>query len=392
MKIVMMTDSYFPTRDGVVTSLTITKGALEAAGHEVVVAAPDPGESGRLPGVVYFPAAEFRSYPGYYLPLFRSNKMQVIGSLDADVIHIHGIALMAVKALLCARELGIPSVATFHTMVEDTMEYYSPIKMPRELAGRLVWTYLRNFLKRPDAIIAPTQSTADELLAKGARPREVRIIPTGIDTSRFRTGEDGTAIRGRHGLEGKNVLIHVGRISYEKDIGVIVDALAHLPEDTVLLMAGKGPAEESIRALAAEKGVGSRVFFAGFVPDGELVSYYAAADVAVSASRFETQGLSVLEAMAMGLPVVCTAHRAFADFVKDGENGFLFDGGGTECAAAVRRALASGEGIRRNARRTAESFSIEVSAAKHIDVYEFAIRSKMERKEARGRCRSSKRS
>jgi 1,2-diacylglycerol 3-alpha-glucosyltransferase len=384
LKIAMMTDSYYPTRDGVVTSLTITKTALEAMGHEVVVIAPDPGEADRMGGVVYFPAVQFRSYPGYFLPVLRSNKIEILKKIDPDVIHIHGIAIMAFKAMICARELHLPTVLTFHTMVDDTVKYYSPLQVPEDFMRKLVWIYLRSLIKRPDAIIVPTPSTEKALRDNGAHPREVRVIPTGLDTNRFSPEVDGSHIRERHGLVGRKVLIHVGRVSFEKDIGTVVKALPLLDDDVVLLIAGKGPALDDIKALVSETGVADRTVFAGFVPDEELPSYYAAADVAISASRFETQGLSVMEAMSMCKPVVCAAARAFLDFVKDGENGFLFDGGPEECADAVRRALSAPSSVQAAARSTAEEFSIPMSAKKHLEAYAFAVESKRKREEEKG--------
>jgi len=370
MRIAMVTDSYFPTRDGVVTSLTTSKEALENAGHEVFVIAPDPGEHDRIEGVSYFPAVRFKKYEGYFLPILPSGKRDIIRRLNIDVIHIHGIAVMALKALIAARSLKKPVIMTFHTMVNDTMRYYSPVKLPDEFAERLVWIYLRNLLKRPFAVTVPTKTIADELAVNGVKAR-LEVIPTGIDTERFVPGIDGSAVRKLYGLDGKKVIIHVGRISFEKNIELAVNALRLLDDDFTLMIAGKGPAESSLRKRIEEDGLSDRVVFAGFVPDEDLPSYYAASDVVVSASRFETQGLSVLEAMACGLPAVCSDARAFRDFVT-GDNGYRFDGTAEDCAAGIRKCLGE-PGMKERARITAESFSREESAKKLAHLYEQAI-------------------
>ncbi|KQM10598.1 MAG: glycosyltransferase [Candidatus Methanomethylophilaceae archaeon] len=371
MRIAMVTDSFYPTRDGVVTSLCITKKGLEDRGHEVFVVAPDPGEEHRLPGVNYFPAVSFSKYKGYYVPIFPSNKREILESLDVDIIHVHGVAVMALKALIAARAIKKPLVLTFHTSVGDTMQYYSPIKMPREVSDRLVWTYLRYLLKGPLAVIAPTEPVAEELKRMGVRTRRTAVIPTGSDVGRFNPSNDGTAVREKLGLKGKKVLIYVGRISFEKNIGEIVEVMPLL-DDTILMLVGKGPAEEMLRTKAEALGVGDRVIFPGFVSDEELPSYYAAADAAISASRFETQGLSIIEAMATGLPVVCVNERAFSSFVEDGKNGFLFEDNMLE---AIEKALNASSEIREEARRTAERFSIAASAKELEDLYNDAIMS-----------------
>jgi len=377
MRIAMMTDSYFPTRDGVVTSIEATRKALEGKGHTVFIIAPDPGKEARMEGVHYLPARKFKGYEGYFVPIYPSDKISLIRLLDVDVIHVHGIALMAIKAMSAARALRKPVVITFHTMVCDTLEYYSPVPLPTPMLERLAWIYLRNLLRRADGIIAPTASTVSELKRNGVIAREMRVVPTGIDTIRFSTDIDGQKIRERYGLKGK-VAIHVGRMSYEKNIDVIMHAVAEI-DNLTLMIVGKGPARNDLEKLAKELGIDGRVIFTGFVPDEELPEYYASADVAVSASKFETQGLSVIEAMACGLPVACTKDRAFEDIISDGKNGVFFEGGASECAAAIRECLSSGDALRVGARRTAEAFSLSASADAHIALYNDAIIAKRKR-------------
>ncbi|NLN71913.1 MAG: glycosyltransferase family 4 protein [Thermoplasmatales archaeon] len=367
----MVTDSFYPTRDGVVTSLCITKKGLEDRGHEVFIVAPDPGEKHRLPGVHYFPAVPFSKYEGYYVPIFPSNKREILESLDVDIIHVHGVAVMALKALIAARAIKKPLVLTFHTSVGDTMQYYSPIKMPKGISDKLVWTYLRNILKLPFAVIAPTEPVAEELERMGARTKRTAVIPTGLDVDRFTPSNDGAAVRDKYGLEGKKVLIHVGRISFEKNLDKVVEAM-RLIDDVVLMIVGKGPAEDMIRKKAEDAGVEDRVIFTGFVSDEDLPDYYAAADAAVSASRFETQGLSIMEAMATGLPVACVNERAFRSFLEDGKNGFLFE---EDMPDAIRKALNASSDIRAEARRTAERFSVTAAAKKLEDLYNDATAS-----------------
>lgn len=376
MRIAMMTDSWYPTRDGVVTSVTIIKESLEQLGHEVFVIAPEPEEEYRQEGVYYFPAVRFKSYEGYYVPILPSHKMRVLREIHPDVIHVHGVATMAIRGLICGRELGIPTVMTFHTMVDDAAKYYSPVKLSPATMERLIWTYLRQILKRFDVVVTPTACIGEELKSRGAHCRNLVTIPTGTDVAKFHPGVESAYVRERHGLVGKRVAIHVGRISYEKELDMVVRAMAKV--DATLLVCGKGPAREDIEGLVDELGLRDKVVFAGFVPDDELPAYYDAADIAVSASKFETQGLSILEAMASGKPVACRNGRAFAEIVRDGVNGYLFDDV-DGCATAMERAFDAPADVCEASYRTALDNSRERSAALYVEAYELAARTKAER-------------
>lgn len=372
----MMTDSWFPTRDGVVTSITIIKESLEALGHEVFIVAPEPEKEFRQEGVYYFPAVRFRSYEGYYVPILPSNKMEVLREIDPDVIHIHGVATMALRGLVCGHELGIPTVMTFHTMVDDAAKYYSPIKIPPETMEKLIWIYLRQILKRMDVVVTPTACIGKELGSRGAVCRNLVTIPTGTNTAEFHPGIASDDIRRRHGLEGRRVATHVGRISYEKELDMVVRAMQRI--DATLLVAGKGPAKANIEKLVEDLGLQNKVVFAGFVPDSELPAYYNAADIAVSASKFETQGLSILEAMASGKPVACRNGRAFAEIVHDGVNGYLFDDV-DGCVEAMERAFDAPPEVREASLKTALDNSRDRSARLYVDAYELAIETRKER-------------
>ena len=143
--------------------------------------------------------------------------------------------------------------------------------------------------------------------------------------------------------------------------------------------AGKGPAKDDMERLVDELGLGDKVVFAGFVPDEELPKYYNAADIAVSASKFETQGLSILEAMASGKTVACRNGRAFTEIVHDGVNGYLFNDE-SGCAEAMRKALDAPEEVRSASYRTALENSRERSVQRYVEAYELAIRTKEARK------------
>ncbi len=376
MRIAMMTDSYLPTRDGVVTAVVTLRKALEELGHTVFIIAPDPGEGYREEGIIYFRATKFKRYPEYYLPIFPSNKRQIIESLDVDVIHIYGVAFMALKALIVSHTTHIPTVMTYVTNVVDAMEFYSPLPLPFYMQNKLAWIYMRNFLKRPSCIIALTPATIDEFNKNGVRTKRTEVIPIGIDIKHFSEGLDGSGIRKRYGLEGKRVVIHVGRVSYEKNIPQVIDAMALMPDDVVLMVVGKGPALEEIKRHVVESDLSSRVIFTGFVSDEELPLHYASSDMVVSASRFETQGLTIVEAMACGVPAACASGRAFLDVIKEGYNGYLFDDSVEECSKAMIKCLENRENLLKGIHETALMYSTDKVGKDLVGLYRSVVDNK----------------
>lgn len=369
MRIAIVTDSYYPTRDGVVTAVVTCKSALEDMGHEVFIVAPDPGEEFREDGVYYCPAKKFKGYEGYFRPKLTKNKIKVLESLNPDVIHIYGCTIMALKGLVSSHYYGIPTVQTFVTMVNEVADQYVSIRIPKKLLNKLVNIYLRNELKRPNALIVPTPSIARELEELGVKSKRLDVISIGIDSDVFVRNDRGQAIRERHGLVGKKVAIAVGRLSYEKNTGLIIRSLKLLDDDVCLLIAGKGPMEKEWKDLAISEGLEDRVIFAGFVPDEELVSYYSCADIAVSASKFETQGLTTLEAMGCGLPAICANGRAFMDVIEPGVNGYLFETTEEDCARAMKLGFENCSEIAVGARETAERNSMKETARRLVEVY-----------------------
>ncbi|HOE52015.1 MAG TPA: glycosyltransferase [Methanomassiliicoccales archaeon] len=380
MKIAMFTDSYLPTRDGVVTSLLLTKRELERMGHTVYVFAPDPADpSDREEGVHYFRSIGFHRYSGYRIPLFPTDKCHILEGLDVDLIHVHGLMFQAVRGMLAGRALRKPVVLTFHTMVTEAARFYNFTPFPEWVIQLGMWTYLRTILHRAEVVIAPTVAIKNELKRYAPHIKRLEVIPTGVDLDRFNPRIDGSEVRRRYGLEGKKVILHLGRIAWEKNIDLVVRGFAllsaHEPEARLLLV-GEGPAKEHVRGLVEELGIEERVIFTGFVPDPELPQFYAACDVLTLASKFETQGLVILEAMAVGKPVSGIRYRAVAELVREGENGELFEETPYSWSQATLRLLRDPERYREGALAKAREFSAGQWATRLVDVYRYAIEAK----------------
>jgi 1,2-diacylglycerol 3-alpha-glucosyltransferase len=370
----MFADSFYPMIDGAVVAMENQSKGLEARGHEVVVLAPDTKQRPKTARTVhYLPSMEFRWYKGYRVVVSASDMLERLRQEKVDVLHCHGLASMAILSLTAARVLKIPHLITFHTMANEAVKYYSPLPIRQDMIEPMVWLYLRNMLKRSEVVIAPSQPIKDELLDNGVRMQACEVIPTGVDCKRFTPENYDKGFLARYGLEGKRVVLHVGRLSLEKRLDTVLEAMVRLAKeepDLRLLIAGQGPASEHYKAMAKSLGVSDRVVFAGFMSDDELAKAYASVEMLVIASTFETQGLVVLEALASGTPVAGIRYRAIPEFVKEGKNGCLFEQG--TCAEAVRRCLTRSKSMRISALASAREYSIDSCTARLEMAYSLA--------------------
>jgi 1,2-diacylglycerol 3-alpha-glucosyltransferase len=383
MRIAMFTDSYLPSRDGVVTSILLSRKSLEALGHEVIIFAPEPRDpKQREDGVYYFKSKSFKSYQGYSIPMFPTDKCHLLRKLDVDIIHAQGLLFMGLRSMFAGRTLKLPVVVSFHTMITDAAKYYNFTPLPNSVVTGLMWVYLKDLLERADSVIVPTNAIKTELEHSAKHMRHIEVIPTGVDTTMFNPSNHGSAMRTKYGLDGGKVILTVGRIAWEKNLDLILDGFKILHDEdptTKLIIAGEGPAKSHAKQKARDLGVQDSTFFPGFVPDDDLPGLYAACDTFTIASKFETQGLVVLEAMATGKPCSGINYRAIAEIIKNNVNGFTFSESPQSWALATKMALQSDGTVSANARIRAEEYSLTESAKKLVNLYEYAIEAKSKR-------------
>src|SRR3989442_358229 len=376
VRIAFYTDSYLPTVDGVEPSVVTPRRQLEAHGHEVVVFAPeDPHRRGkREPGTIYVRAKEFRHYPGYRLAMFPGRETDLIKEMGIDVIHIHGVGFVGIKGIWASWHAKVPRVSTFHTMIHETLAFYSPFGLNLRLLERGLRFYLRIFLRKTHGVVVPSRAILEEILALSPSAKIADVIPTGVDTDRFRPDISGQGVRTNWGLNGHDVILHVGRVAPAKNLTTLIHPFPKVLEsnpDTKLMIVGTGPYMEKYYDLVRHLGLAGDVIFTGFVPDADLPKYYAAADAFAIASKFETQGLVVLEALASGRPVAGANYRAIPEFVREGVNGALFDPNDVSgCAAAIMRCLRDRDSMREAARDVALTYSVDRCTRRLERVYE----------------------
>lgn len=322
MKVLFVSDVAAPRVNGVSTSIATFRADLEALGVETRLVAPRY-DGGR---VVASDGSEWR-VPGRRIPLDPEDRLMLRRALGqaldvaldgVDLVHIQTPFLAHSAGLAAARRRGLAVVETHHTDFEAYGEHYLPWLPAAWLRalGRLV---LRNRLGAVDAVVVPSTAIADQLRRLGVVGK-IAQIPTGLTVPEPGRG-DGRAFRERHQIAlERPCLVHVGRLAHEKNVAFLLETYARvhlaLPE-ALLVIAGEGPARASLQKRAIELGIADDILFVGYLDrDRELLDCYRAGDIFVFASRTETQGLVLLEAMALGVPVVSTAVGGTRDLLS----------------------------------------------------------------------------
>jgi glycosyltransferase involved in cell wall biosynthesis len=244
-------------------------------------------------------------------------KLKQAGQQDIDLIHIQTPFVAHYAGLRAKRMFGVPVIATYHTHFEEYIHHYLPV-MPRPMLRSIARNIARSQCNDLDAVVVPSIAMRDTLTSYGVNA-PLHILPTGIPISQFASG-DGPALRRRYGIANDAPLaLFVGRVAHEKNIGFLLDAtriiVQNLP-DFRLMIAGEGPAMPALKRMAANLGIERHVLFVGYLDRAKkLPDCYAAANVFVFASKTETQGLVLLEAMAAGIPVYAFAAMGTCDIV-----------------------------------------------------------------------------
>lgn len=330
MKIAIVTETFFPSTDGIVTRLCATIRWLRQQGHHITVIAPDLG-------VTDFEGVKIIGIPARAFFLYRSKKLSMpsrkVGALlemlQPDLVHVVNPALLGVAGIYYARRLRLPLVASYHTQIPKYADYYRlPFLKP------ILWWYFRTLHNRADLNLCTSQSVQTELNDKGFR--NVQLWKRGVDVDQFGPHHRDREMRDRlsNGQPGKTILLYVGRLAQEKGIEQIRDVLVSSP-DVCLALVGDGPH----RAYLENYYQGTNTIFTGFLYGEDLAKAYASADVFVFPSTTETLGLVILEAMASGLPVIAGRSGPTSEQIKDGVTGVLFNadqsGGLTEAVGLM---------------------------------------------------------
>ena len=321
MRELMVSDVYFPRVNGVSTSIETFRRTLAAFGVEVRLVVPGYGEDAAEDGVT-----RVRGWP---VPGDREDRLVgwramhaavLDAARDCDLIHVQTPFVAHYAGLAAARKLGRPVLATYHTLFEEYLQHYAPF-LPAGWLRRQARGWSRRQCNALDAVVVPSTAMRERLAGYGVEA-PMHVLPTGIPLAAL-GGGDRARFRMEHDIAADQpVALFVGRVAHEKNIGFLLDALRHALRarpDLLLLIAGEGPALEELRGRVRRDGLEAAVRFVGYLDRARaLPSCYAAADVFVFASRTETQGLVLLEAMAAGVPVLALAEMGTIDILQPG--------------------------------------------------------------------------
>ena len=319
MKVLMVSDVYFPRVNGVSTSIETFRQTLSRIGVEVRLVVPSYGNEITEPDVIRVPGRPLPGDPEDRLVGWRAMHKAVLAAAeDCDLIHIQTPFIAHYAGLKAARKLDLPVVATYHTLFEEYLQHYAPL-IPRAWLRGQARGFSRRQCNALDGVIVPSTAMRERLTSYGVETPS-HVLPTGIPLERF-GGGNRQRFRREHGiLSTRPVALFVGRVAHEKNIEfLLLSMLVALKQrpDLLLVIAGEGPATDDLKKRVKTLGLYDSVQFIGYLDrQQELPDCYAAADVFVFASVTETQGLVLLEAMAAGLPVIALSEMGTRDILE----------------------------------------------------------------------------
>ncbi len=370
MKIGIFTDTYLPDINGVVTVIRLMEQEMRKDGHEIRLFAPSHPDSGDdPPGVYRFPSLKFAYYEGMRVAIpYNQEARKVISSLD--IIHSHDPFSIGLLALWASKIYRIPHVHTYHTLYVEYRRYLPrPIRPPQRLAEQVS----RIFCNRCDAIIAPSSQMKETLEGYGITT-PIHPLPCGVDEEEF-ARPSAWNVRQEFDFAAEDLLLYVGRLGWEKNILFLMRSfqrLLTLRKNVRWIIAGDGPQRAELERYAAELGIAPYIVFTGYLSRRQLVDLYKQADLFIFASKTETQGLVLIEAMLAGTPAVAIGEMGVLSVVASGERGILVEEDEEEFARACLTLLEDEEQRERlgkAAREWARTQSARATAQRLLEIY-----------------------
>ena len=383
MKIAIFSETYYPEINGIATSIYNLKNALERHGHQVLLVTTNPFENklSYQDGIIRLPGIKLKFLYNYRMSRFYNEEAaKIIRQFNPNIIHVQTSAGVGHFGSVMGDKLKVGKVYTFHTMIED-YAYYLTHGYFDHFARYAIRRFFRGKSTHFDEFIAPSSKIKEYLRSIGV-DTTVSVIPTGIDIERYSRANQDTSstdsLKKELGIEKDDfVILYLGRIAKEKSIDFLMDGFAaflkkHPDKKVKFLITGWGPEEDTLKELARKKKAAEKVIFAGRCDPTETQKYYYLADCFVSASLTETQGLTLIEALASSLPCIARFDEALADTIKNRESGFLFldEEGFVQCLEETMELnQEERERIVSAGKRAIEGFSLELFYQRIIEVY-----------------------
>ena len=386
MRIGLFTDTFPPHINGVATSVYMLKTALERKGHEVfIVTVNDDALEYKFEEedkVIRIPGIPIGIYDYRLTGIYPVKAINVIRKWNLDVIHSHTEFGVGTFARIVAKQFDIPLVHTYHTMYEDYIHYITKGYFDR--SSKKIVEYLTLFYcdKTVNELIVPTKKTYDLFKEKYEVNKNIHIVPTGIEIDRFyseNVNKDKIKdLKKIYNISKDDlVVIFVGRLAKEKNIEFLIRnhvELVKYKKNIKLLIIGDGPDMNEYGQLIKELKMQDNIILGGKVPYADIPCYYQLADIFVTASTTETQGLTVIEAMAGGIAPVCIKDESFINVVIDGLNGKIFTNNEEylKCMKDLIDNPKTLQQLSKQARLNAEGYSSKYYAERVLDVYKTA--------------------
>jgi glycosyltransferase involved in cell wall biosynthesis len=377
MKIAMFTNAYLPMVGGVAKSVDRFSSLMRKAGHEVRIVAPEYDEPCPPEKEQHvFRAAATQNFDGSDFSFVLPSGLALAEWLDAfgpEVVHSHHPFLLGNSAVRYVKPRKLPLVFTHHTMYEH-YTHYVPVEM--DAMKQYIMQLATGYANFCDAVIAPSQSTAEIIRSRGVES-PIHVAPTGVDIQEYAEA-DGPRGRRDNEIPAEAFLLGtVGRMAPEKNLAFLARAVsAAMQRDRRVwfLAVGSGPAVEQMQGIFRDAGVENRVRFAGVLKGQDLRDAYHAMDLFAFASKTETQGMVLVEALAAGCPLLALDAPGAREVVDDARNGRLlkeedpevYADAATEIAGMSDRQYAQ---MRRRARESAEAFDTQACVEKVLAIY-----------------------
>jgi len=330
MKIAIFSDTFLPQPNGVANFVYQSAQSLAERGHEVCVFTVCHAKHKALVtscekiNVIILPSLPAGAYSGERLTLPMGAAFKKLKKFQPDIIHSHTPFAVGWEAVWGAKILKTALVGTHHTFYDH---YLKHIKADYNWVKRFSWKYTVAYYNRCDLVLSPSQSLADVMSVKGLK-KPIAVLQNFIDTGFFLPPASACVkneLKKEFGVKGKS-LVYMGRVSYEKSIDQVLKAFALVLKKNPslqLMIVGDGPERNNLEKLAVQLGIKSKVIFTGLLLGEKLVKALQANEIFVTASKSENMPLSVLEAMAVGLPMITVQEKGLAELIKDGVNGFF---------------------------------------------------------------------
>ncbi len=388
MRVGIFSDQYYPIISGVVTSIKMLKEGLESLGHEVYVFTSFdekkatellPDDVINIPGRSY----PFKNLRDYRYTFTHKRFVKIVKKYDLDIIHLQTEFNIAKLAKLVHNKLHIPVVHTMHTLWSDYFKYVSPFfdKHAHKLMEKgLRVLFMKACANMSEIQIVPTKKVYEQRKTY-ALGKEIRIVPTGIELDRFYPNNlDNNKIEEiKNNLKidtNKFVFLYIGRTSEEKNIPTLLNAFAKANLDNALfLLVGGGPELDDLKKLVSDLKISDKVIFTGLVEWQNIPYYYQLGDVFLNASQSETQGLTYIEALASGKPLLVQKDECIEDVVVDYYNGLFFDGE-EELVIKMKEIVKAPDTlktIKANTLKSVENYSKEQFTKNVLKIYNEAI-------------------